>query len=239
MKTIFEIKKIVVALLIVTTLSAFAQEEKVTTSKKISGGFGHFNFSAQSINIGGLNNLLAASDYGKINPYQASWGGGGNFVIRNFVIGGEGSGYFNSKTSNNFNAIDLNGGYGFFNMGYVVHSGKRSVLYPILGIGTGGYNITVHQKDQNKNIIEQLNTPSGNTTITAGGLLLNAQLAWQYFFYGHQKQGFFVGLKAGYRYSPNSWKLKVNGNGLNDSPNINMNGFNVTLIIGGGSLTKN
>jgi len=238
MKTIFTLKKLGIALTaLAITTNIFSQENAARKSVKLNGGFGHGSFTIQQININGLNNLLTAQGYGKINPYQMSWGGGGNFAIKNFLIGGEGAGFVGSRVSNNSNSIDFTGGYGHFNFGYIIYSGKRSVLYPMLGIGGGGFSILVNQKNQNNNFEDQINSPAGGVIMDAGGLLLNAQIAYQYFICGHEKEGFFIGLKTGYRYSPGQWKMSVNGNELNNAPRINMNGFYATIILGGGSLT--
>jgi hypothetical protein len=125
-----------------------------------------------------------------------------------------------------------------FNLGYIVHQGKRSILYPMLGAGGGDFTMLISQKmNSNADFKGQLNTPAGSSQMQAGGLMLQAQLAWQYTFYGEGKSGFFVGVKGGYRYCPNTWKLNVNGSALSNSPGINMNGAYITLIIGGGGLT--
>jgi hypothetical protein len=208
--------------------------------QSLSGGFGHFSFTEQTLNISSLNSLLKAGNYSQINPNQFAWGGGGNFVIRNFLLGGEGAGFMNSKTSNSVNSLSFTGGYGMFNFGYIAHSGKRSILYPAIGAGGGGFTMIISQKaNGNADFKDQLDTPAGSSQMQAGGLILQAQLAWQYTFWGQEKTGFFIGVKGGYRYCPNTWKLNVNGSALSNSPGINMSGAYITLIIGGGGLTLN
>jgi len=235
----YKIKKTAFILLAFSlAINSFSQEEISKKREKISGGFGNFNFTAQSINIGGLNNMLSGSGYGQINPLQFSWGGGGNFVIKNFMIGGEGAGFFGASTSNANNSINFTGGYGQFNVGYMISTGKHSVLYPMIGAGGAGFSFLINQKNTKNSFYDQINSPTGSLAMDAGGLILNAHLAYQYFFCGHATQGFFAGFKAGYTYSPNSWKLNIGRNELNDSPLINMNGFYATVIFGGGNLIK-
>jgi hypothetical protein len=218
---------------------AAAQTQEKKTGK-LSGGFGHFSFTEQTLNLSALNGYLKEEGYNQINPAQFSWGGGGNFVISNFLIGGEGAGFMNSRVSSNLNSISFTGGYGTFNLGYIVHSGKRSILYPMLGAGGGEFTMLISQKmNSNADFKDQLSTPAGSAQMQAGGLILQAQLAWQYTFYGEGKSGFLIGVKSGYRYCPNTWKLNVNGSALSNSPGINMNGAYVTLIIGGGGLAPN
>jgi hypothetical protein len=233
------LKKNVLAILLFAAGALQAQEEnKKENSIGLSGGFGHCSFTAQSLDLKAWNGLLAANGYGAISSNQLSLGGGGNFALKSFLIGGEGAGFVGSSTSSALNAIDFDGGYGFLNAGYVIPAGKKWLLYPMLGAGAGGYSILIRQKNPNSNFSDQISTPNGGTLMEAGGLLFNAQLGCQYFFCGKNTQGFFVGLKSGYRFSPTAWKLRVSGTEMAGAPEINMNGFYATLILGGGSVVK-
>jgi hypothetical protein len=217
--------------------NCFSQEPSATAGK-LYGGFGHFSFSGQSFNIGGMNALLKQNSYGEIDPFQYSWGGGGNFVIGNWMLGGEGAGIFNSSASNADNSINFSGGYGFFNLGYLFRPAKRWLLYPALGLGAGGYDLTISSKSANRNFQDQITSPSGYVTMQSGGLLLNAQLGWQYFFCGKHTSGFFIGAKTGYRYTPAPWNFSLSGERISDGPAVNMDGFYFTLVLGGGSVNK-
>lgn len=224
--------------LCIASASLFAQEKGEISSKKLSGGFGHTSFIAQQINIGNLNNVLTANGYGNISTTQLAWGGGGNFVFNNFMIGGEGAGFIGSRTSNGFNSMNLKGGYGFLNVGYAFSADKKGIFYPMIGAGLAGFDMYVRKKDANANFEDQINSPSGSAVINAGGFVLNAQLAYQHFFFFEGKSGILLGLKAGYRYSPSSWNMDINGNRLNNAPAVNMNGFYAGIIIGGGGLGR-
>jgi hypothetical protein len=231
--------KTVVAIGMILSAQTISAQEKVEIKKqRTNGGFGHFSFTGQNIDFGSLNNTISNNGYGKFDATQGTWGGGGCFVINNFILGGEGAGLFASSVSNPSNSIEMSGGYGTFNFGYMLHHAKRSALYSTLGAGVGGFNFIVNQKGGNTDFNQQINTPSGAVTMNAGGALFNAQIAYQYFFCGKQTTGFFVGMKAGYRYSPSAWKLNVNGNNLDGGPTVNMNGAFVTVILGGGFLGK-
>jgi hypothetical protein len=222
----------------ISFVMATAQEEK-RVNKNLYGGFGHFTFIGQSVNINGLNTLLSEKNYGNINPNQVSWGGGGNFVIKNFVIGGEGAGFFSSNSSNTSNSLNFSGGSGLFNLGYAFAVGKHSLIYPLVGIGGGGYSIVFSQKNTSTDFNNQISVPNGQVNMQSGGILLNAQLAYQRFFCGPEREGFLIGIKAGYHYSPGPWKFTVNRNSVTNAPGINMNGPYVSIILGGGSVFGN
>jgi hypothetical protein len=215
-----------------------AQEQKAKCKhEKLWGGIGHISFSGEQLNLSDLNKSLEGSSYPSIPLNSTSFGGGGVFILNNVVVGGGGAWLMNQKTQNPLSSVNLKGGYGYFSLGYVVYSNKRSLLYPTLGIGGGGYTIMVDQKNSPKDFSQQLNSPNGMVALDAGGWMANFQLSYHYFFTGKDKEGFFIGLKAGYKYSPYNWTTSINDNRLNNSPKINMNGFYATLVLGGGNIT--
>lgn len=211
-------------------------QTETAPSRALYGGFGHLNFSAEQLNLGGLNASLSSGSYGSIQPYTSSFGGGGSFAIHNFLIGGGGAWLMHSNAQSPENDLNLKGGYGYFSFGYIVHSGKRSILYPAIGLGGGGYDITISRKNTKEDFSQQLNSPQGMIALEAGGWLGTAQISYQYFFSKNATEGFFIGVKAGYRYSPYNWHTTMNNTDISNAPKINMNGFYVTLILGGGSL---
>lgn len=231
-------KAVIMFALILITAPVGAQEENAT-SKKLWGGFGYFAFSEEQINIDNLNASLSANDYNQLNTLTSSYGGGGAFVIHNLVIGGNGAWLFGSGAMKSGNETNLSGGYGFFNMGYVVYENKHNVLYPTLGIGGGGYDLSFSKAGSSIDFNQQLTTPSGMITAKAGGFITNIQISYQHFFNKNAMQGFYIGFKAGYKYSPGTWNISINDQQLSNSPKVNMNGFFLTLYLGGGSLTKN
>jgi len=162
-------------------------------------------------------------------------------VFKNFIVSGDGAGLQGMSSKNENTACNLEGGYGQFNLGYIVYSGKRSILYPTVGIGGGGYTVEMTKlgSGMSSNFNQQLQTPSGMFKVTAGGWMLNGQITYQYFLHPETTQGFFIGLREGYRYSPKNWEMKMNNAGLTNAPKINMNGFYASIIIGGGGIDRN
>jgi hypothetical protein len=200
------------------------------------GGFGYFTFSSEMINTSELNHSLEQSGYAAFGPSMPSWGGGGMFVIHNFMIGGQGAGYFGQQRSSDISTADLRGGYGQASIGYLFRTTKRSVLFPVIGIGGGGMTLNTGPNSSPGDFSQQLKSPSGTLSASAGGWFLTAELTFNHFFLASELQGFFIGARAGYRYSPESWKFTNNGNAYGNSPGINMNGLYLTLLIGGGGI---
>lgn len=132
----FRLKIILAAIIVLNIQSIYAQEQ-VSTSSTLFGGFGYMAMSAEQLNIHALNTALSEHGYGQLNPTSRSIGGGGAFVVRNFVLGGNGAWLSGSDNKNADGAVYLKGGYGLFQAGYIIYSGKRNLLYPTLGIGGG------------------------------------------------------------------------------------------------------
>jgi hypothetical protein len=80
------------------------------------GGMGYF--------IGGVGWFMESGNSSIV--YSA--GGGGNSIIDKWIIGGEGHSSFGSENA---------GGYGFFNVGYLLSKKDFLLVYPMLGLGGG------------------------------------------------------------------------------------------------------
>jgi hypothetical protein len=211
--------------------------QETTPNGKLYGGFGHFGFSWEQLNIDNLNTALARNGYGKLETGVSSFGGGGYFCIGNLLLGGGGAWLSTTQTHNADNSVTFKGGYGSFMIGYAIPTDKRSIFYPAIGIGGGGFDLIIKQKSPSTNFSQQINAPNGTLNAGAGGWLLNAQLGYQRFFGGKGREGFSIGLKAGYKFSP-TWVVSLNDAPMDNAPAINMNGFYATLTLGGGSLEK-
>ena len=98
--------------------------------------------------------------------------------------------------------------------------------------------MNAYKKDPQTDFSQQLNSPSTSINAETGGLILNLHLSYHYFFKRTETTTFFIGLKGGYRYSPGNWKITMNDNTIDGSPGINMNGFFMTVILGGGGTLR-
>ncbi len=216
-------------------LPTAAQTEKNPRSKH-TGGFGHFNGSYETVNLGELNTLLEQTGYPALSPAYLSFGGSGYFVIKNVLFGGGGASLSGQNFESDTTVLNMSGGYGYFSLGYLISSGKRSFFYPNVGLGLGGFGFQLGKKGATTDFREQLETPGGRFHSDAGGYFINLQMAWQRMFGTGSKKGWSLGFKAGYKISPSTWNLNVNGEKSSNAPGINMNGIYASISIGGGTL---
>ena len=95
-------------------LVLFALSNPVYGQEK--GGMGYF--------IGGAGWMIESGDSSMVY----SVGGGGHSITNKWIVGGEGHSSFGSDNA---------GGYGFFNLGYILVDTELILLYPLLGLGGG------------------------------------------------------------------------------------------------------
>jgi hypothetical protein len=92
----------------------FAQQQGPKAGEKI--GVGYFS--------GGVGWILESGDSSMV--YSA--GGGGHTIANKWILGGEGHSCFGSDNA---------GGFGFFDLGYLLLRGDFVLVYPLLGLGGG------------------------------------------------------------------------------------------------------
>jgi hypothetical protein len=118
----------------------------VSSAQIERGGFGHF----QSGLIGG--NFERLKDYMKGIPElnQTSISGGGSLaggtgygIVRNILIGGSGLATAHVVSGPNNANITLGFASGMFSIGYIIYAKNKFFIYPYLGVGAGGYNISI------------------------------------------------------------------------------------------------
>jgi hypothetical protein len=227
--------RLIVILLFTQGILQGQQSEPNTKMKRHYGGFGYFNLSAETAAFSELNAILAKAGYEKINNISHAFGGGGFFVLKNFMIGGGGNWIPSTRTHNTDNTTIMSGGYGFTSFGYLFRLPGRLFVFPGIGLGGGGYSLLINPDRKPLNFDEQVSDPSGMLFLESGGWMLNISLTCQRFL-KRSSEGFFVALKAGYKYSPSLWEFRMYDRAITNSPRINMNGITLSLIFGGGAI---
>ncbi|MCF8369772.1 MAG: hypothetical protein K9G76_12100 [Bacteroidales bacterium] len=231
-------------LLIVIINHSLVKGQDKQISNKYLGGFGYFMVGHKSFDLQKMNDAFKANAYPEINNGSVSIGGGGHYLINNWLIGGEGAGLLGNTVENNNYRLVHAGGYGFFNLGYLALRTPSFMLYQVLGIGGG--NLTVYIKDKNlltNSFDDLLENPGRESIIATGGFLLNFSIMANYFISGNRKEnnssGFILGIKGGYvlNTTGNNWQLS--GQTLKDSPAAGMSGPYVSIVLGGGGIAKN
>jgi hypothetical protein len=130
----------------------FAQEK---------GGAGYF--------VGGVGWFLEYPD----TAFLYSAGGGGHIITDKWLIGGEGHSSFGSENA---------GGYGFFNVGYLVVKKDFVMVYPMLGLGGGSMTSTA-------------------TSEVSACALLNPAVGVDFLIPVKDSSGILLGLRGGFMFT--------------------------------------
>lgn len=203
-------------------------------------GFGYFEAGWQRIFIGELKGAVRSAGYPAVSDNFATFGGGGHAVIRNFyIVGGEGAGLSSGESSRGSYRVGLSGGYGFFNVGVLAYRHRELRIYPMLGLGGGGLDLTITET-RGGSFNDILRAPGRSTSVSTGEFLMQGALGvdWLLNFSGDPLRGggILLGLRFGYVVNPlgNMMSWDSDGAPIVNAPADIFHGPYVRLVIGGG-----
>lgn len=235
MKTI--ISTVIFSILLTASINLSAQEKEFT---RITGGMGYFIGGYSMFNFDELNNMLSEiKGYPEISEGALSLGGGGHFSTDNLIIGGEGHGLMGGDVSSPDYRISAEGGYGFFNVGYVLFKNKSIIAYPLIGIGGGGASVRITPRpDGTVSFEDLLLEPERESVISSGSFMINISASVDYWVLGTKSEGgtggFLLGFKIGYVQNLGGDEWYLNETELPGSPASPMGGPYFRITMGGG-----
>lgn len=201
------------------------------------GGLGGGDIGAQWLDVKELNTQLKAAGLPELNEVALANGGGGYGIMGRFIIGGEGYGIATKEKSGE-KTVQLDIGYGTFNIGYLIFSKQSFRMYVLGGIGGGGISLKISQDPDSTDFEDTLSTFNENTLYTEFPIFkvgINADYILS-FSDDERAGGLAIGLAAGYTYAPvglvSSWKLSERT--IGNVPNFGPTGPYITFRIGGG-----
>ncbi len=205
------------------------------------GGMGYFMAGWQNINLSGLNKTLGSNDLPEFSESQYSFGGGGHGIMGSFILGGEGHGLNTESKSTNLYKVSVSGGYGLFDVGYILFRRGGLILYPMLGIGGAGINVSISEK-ASYDFNEALKNPKRGIELSNGGFITSFSLGADFLLPlgrdGEGTGGLLIGLRGGFilpLYKGGSWVY--NEQEITNGPSADIRGVFIRLAIGGGGLS--
>ncbi len=205
-------------------------------------GRGYFMIGGSLLNVDDLNASLSENGYSELSDSYLSLGGGGHGIVRGkIVVGGEGHALLGrTKTSSVGDQqydTKLSGGYGLFNIGYVLFKKGGLNVYPLLGIGGGGVELKIAQSSVGS-FEDVLSDPNRGSELSTGGLLLDFALGADHLFIlgsdDKEEGGILIGLRCGYTLAPFTRDWNLSGDNLSGGPDFGISGPYFRLAIGGG-----
>jgi hypothetical protein len=204
---------------------------------KVSGGYGYFTPGIVSLDMVPLNAYLTPNGFSETSDLNFTLGGGGFIIVRNFILGGEGHSVISQELASPDQNVNLQGGWGQFNIGYVALSRRGFLLYPKLGIGGYNHQMTIRSAGATPSVDDVFSDGDySGTELIRQGLLLSGAVGMQFMpgFDESAGSGLTFGLEVGYNYAAteNAWTAYETA--LAGGPAMNMTGIFARLQIGFG-----
>lgn len=210
----------------------------IALARTTAGGYGAFGPTLALLNYDAINSTFQRYGFTNLNSRHWLFGGGGYALANRVLIGGAGWGGTQSVTSESLDLLcRVNYGGGEFRAGYAILDFKHLLVITGLGIGGGGYSISLSPENRTIPSFDSLLVQPGRTsTLNFSGFSLNPQLALILPLS-------FVGLelRGGYNFGPlgANWRLEDGGILLRgpQMPGSSL-WFSLNVILGGFSHEK-
>jgi hypothetical protein len=206
------------------------------------GGAGFFLVGGTHAGLGDLNSALTSAGYQSFDRNGWTMGGGGYGLKNRLLIGGEGHGLmFASRATPSGRETRLQGGYGMFDIGTVIHSTDRATIYAVGGIGGAGVQLDIQDRDgtglgpdiRDPTFDEVIRDPGRRSKLDRAAPLFGIGVGIDYFLSG-SRGGFLVGARAGYRFTTSVDRWRLYGEEIIGGPDVGLTGPYVAFAIGGG-----
>jgi hypothetical protein len=211
----------------------------------MTSGRGFFEIGYQRLGLRGLDRDLRTAGLPELERHYLTLGGGGLGTRGRFLIGGEGHALLGASEDDAAGAhqVSSGGGFGLFRVGFLAVSGESFDLYPLLGIGGGGMNVKIVERDA-PTFGEVLADPERSSSLDTSMFLLDVSIAADYRVAfgdrgdrddrGDRGGGLLLGVHAGYTFAPAHTSWKLDGiNSVAGGPTFQIEGPYVRLAVGG------
>ncbi|MGE3728719.1 MAG: hypothetical protein AB7I41_24425 [Candidatus Sericytochromatia bacterium] len=186
-----------------------------------------------------FNGAIANQGYNNLSNVFISQGGGAHLILDRIILGGSGMGLNGFRSANaSGDVLGVSGGYGLFNLGYVVYQDTNFNLYPVLGIGSGHISVS---GSSSLNKVFGLSGSEDVTRIDSSQVVIDIGFGADYLIDFNadpgNASGLLVGLKLGYLFvpSPTQWEANRRLVGGSNLPNLSNQGLYFNLILGAGT----
>jgi hypothetical protein len=224
-------RAILIILALATSVPSAAADDRLPR-----GGAGYFMIGGSLLRCDGLNAALERDGYSHFPGSFLTLGGGGHAFIGRLVLGGEGQGLVGRRGGNGDSKTVLSGGCGFFNVGYVAHSGSGLVVYPLFGVGAGSVDLKIMGRDA-ASFTEVLGDPRRSARLQRSGFLMQLAIGadqWLGPAASGRRRGFFIGVRAGYVLAPVKGGWELDGMEVEGGPDAGWTGPYIRISIGAG-----
>lgn len=198
------------------------------------GGGGFFAIGVHAAEIDPLNERFRGAGYPTFPSEMIAVGGGGYGVVAHrLLLGGEGYGLIAPSRGYQGREISVGGGYGLFTVGYRFRLASELRAYPQVGVGGGGLSVEIASAGSER-FEDVLENPNRSATLEKGSFLISLGVGLEYRFRMSEKRnGFQIGLRAGYLLAPYESDWQLDNSQLSGGPDATLDGPFLRLLIGG------
>ena len=203
--------------------------------KRVNAAYGIF--SGTTMNLNNLNRNLSYAKLPELPEKYFTFGFGGHLIEKRFVAGLEfqKSLLRSHSVSNNYSSV-LTFKYTLVNFGYLIYSGEKIMIYPMVGGGFG--HMKLFNSDNTVDSFNDISNFINTSEAKRYGFIANFGLGIDYFIQikknikKNKKRGLVIGLRTGYLFSPGLEKWRINLIKVSDGPKTGVNGFYLKFTIG-------
>jgi hypothetical protein len=200
---------------------------------------GYFTIGGVDLDLAALNESLARRYFEELDGTMLSLGGGGHVFLGHWLLGFEGFGLVPraADTAARDWRARLTGGAALLNVGYAVARTGGTSVYPMVGLGGGGWMLELTQRAA-PTFDDIIANPARGSSLTQMAMLVQPALGVDHFVAVGApglRGGLILGLRAGYTFSPFTSDWFLDTIPLPGGPGQGMEGPFVRFVIGGGT----
>jgi hypothetical protein len=192
---------------------------------------GYLFVGCMMASLASLDERLEAAGRPGVPSGFLTLGAGGQAIAGRLILGLEAAGLFQGAAEGRRGRQSLSAVTGFFDLGYILRSSKKTSLSFLLGIGAGAASLRLNAAPASSfdGILEQ---PGGRIRLAANGFLLQPALAvdvWP------GRSPLFLGLRAAYTIAPGRTRWELGYDETAGGPDARLTGPSLRLVAGWGS----
>ena len=186
--------------------------------------------------------FVDTGNYSNLASTVSAIGFGGHTVLfSRVVLGGEGQWIRPEQSTSTYSRSEMSGRFGMGHLGFIVYRSHDVSIYPLVGLGTGGMDLSLNRVEHEAGDNEPA-TATYTTDLSNDMTVLDAALCIEWFLNestASRRFGFTWGLRVGYlhKLSTSDWSIADNDTAdpdLGDVPSICTKGAYVRFSLGVG-----
>lgn len=210
---------------------------------KLSGSSFSFVAGYKNIDFSSFNDEFKQAGIPEAAPHMATVGGNFTWVFSNVVFNAGFGGSITDESSNTDYIVENTGGYGRFNLGYVVAHRAGWYLYPTAGYYHNTNELTIRPNKPTPAFNAVLTNPGQSSHFTVTNHMANISLNFDWRLSARESYreegGFVLGLEVGYSHDLTRPRWQLDLKSISGTPTDQYGLFFVRLKIGFSDITVN